>query len=213
VTHALQTLFFDKLGAGRAAGRRRPGSLCRGQCRPAASTGQPHRIRHRPALPQRTAAAPGLNWLLKTVKRSVRAGRSFSVVLKGRLGQAYNEDAFRYFLGIERSRAARLGRPFLLALIGLRDDQSQARAPIDQALAAKLFTCLWRSLRETDVIGWYRENHVAAAVLTQLPEGQGPELSASIRQRVSAMLATGLPAAAARRLQVHVYQLGPKTKA
>jgi hypothetical protein len=132
------------------------------------------------------------------------------VVLKGRLGQAYNEDAFRYFLDIERKRSARLDRPFLLALVGLKDDRAQPGARIDRALAARLFSNLWLCLRETDVVGWYREDRVAGAVLTQVVDGTGPDLSQSIRQRVIRIVSAGLPSDAARRLQVHVYQIRPK---
>src|SRR2546427_798692 len=43
--------------------------------------------------------------------------RSYGVALEGRLGQAYNEEAFRYFLEIERKRAARARRPVRLLLL------------------------------------------------------------------------------------------------
>lgn len=135
---------------------------------------------------------------------------SYGVALEGRLGQAYNEDAFRYFLGIERKRAARLGCSFLLVLVGLKDHQSKPGVRIDPVLAAKLFSNLWLCLRETDVIGWYREDRVAGAVLTQLADG--PEVAVSIRQRVKAILNEGLRPTVARRLQVHVYHLRPKAK-
>jgi hypothetical protein len=133
------------------------------------------------------------------------------VVLKGRLGQAYNEDAFRYFLDIERKRAARLGRSFLLALVGLKDDRAQPGARIDRAQAARLFSNLWLCLRETDVVGWYREDRVAGAVLTQVVDGTEPDLAQRIRQRVIRIVSAGLPSDATRRLQVHVYQIRPKT--
>jgi hypothetical protein len=155
---------------------------------------------------------PGWIWSLKAVTRHARAARSFSVALKGRLGQAYNEDAFRYLLAIERNRGARLGRPFLLALIGLRSDRAHPGARVERAVAAKLFSCLWLCLRETDVVGWYREDRVAGAVLSQVPEGHVAELCQSIRRRVSAALAASLPAEAGRRVQVHVYPLRPRAK-
>src|SRR4029077_9558004 len=94
--------------------------------------------------------------------------RPYGVALEGRLGQAYNEEAFRYFLEIERKRAARARRPVLLLLLDLKE---QPAAHMDPILAGKLFSGLWICLRETDVIGWYREDRVAGAVLTQLEEG------------------------------------------
>jgi hypothetical protein len=136
--------------------------------------------------------------------------RAYAVALEGRFGQAYNEGAFRYFLQIERKRAARAGRPVLLLLLDLREQPDRTR--IDPALASKLFDCLCRSLRETDVVGWYREDRVAAAVLTQVDGGVPPEVTTVIRQRVGNALREGFPADVARRLRVRVYQLrsGPK---
>ena len=134
--------------------------------------------------------------------------RSYGVSLEGRLGQAYNEDAFRYFLEIERKRAARAHRPVLLLLL----DLPAAGPRIDSMLAAKLFSGLWRCLRETDVVGWYREERVAGAVLTQLAAGPMPEVADEVGRRVTAGLREGLPAAVARRLQIRVYQLGPRVK-
>ena len=137
--------------------------------------------------------------------------RSYGVALEGRLGQAYNEEAFRYFLEIERKRAARARRPVLLLLLDLKE-QPVAGARIDPILAGKLFSGLWVCLRETDVVGWYREKRVAGAVLTQLENGPQSNLSALIRQRATGALVHGLSSDVARRLRVRVYQLRPGLK-
>ena len=137
---------------------------------------------------------------------------AYGVAIEGRLGRAYNEEAFRYFLEIERKRAPRLGRPCLLLLAGLKN-QATPNVRMDRAIAARLFSGLWQSLRETDVIGWYREDRVAGALLTQLPDGPLPEVSRLIRQRVSETLYQGFRPNVARRLRVHVYELRPKLKA
>src|SRR5712691_4298803 len=133
---------------------------------------------------------------------------SCGVALEGRLGQAYNEEAFRYFLEIERKRAARLGRPCLLLLVGLKG-QAKPGVRIAPVTAAKLFSSLWLSLRETDVIGWYREDRVAAAVLNQLEDGPQSDVSDLIRQRVTGALCKSLSSDIARRLRVRVFQLRP----
>ena len=131
---------------------------------------------------------------------------SCGVALEGRLGHAYNEEGFRYFLEIERKRATRLGRPCVLLLVGLKG-QSAPSARIDPMLAAKLFSSLWLCLRETDVIGWYREDRVAGALLTQLADS--PQTDA-IRERVNHTLCRDLRQAISRRVVVHVYQLRAK---
>jgi hypothetical protein len=136
--------------------------------------------------------------------------RSYGVALEGRFGQAYNEEAFRYFLLIERKRAERARRPVLLLLLDL--PESPGRVRIDPALAAKLFSCLWHCLRETDVVGWCREDRVVGAVLTQVDDVVPLEGTTVIRQRVGEVLRQGLSADVARPLRVRVYQLRPGPK-
>ena len=128
---------------------------------------------------------------------------SCGVALEGRLDHAYNEEGFRYFLEIERKRATRLGRPCVLLLVGLKG-HAKPPARIDPVLAAKLFSSLWLCLRETDVIGWYREDRVAGALLTQLADIPQTD---TIRERVTGALWHDLRPAISRRLLVHVYQL------
>jgi hypothetical protein len=141
--------------------------------------------------------------------------RSYGVSLEGRLGQAYNEDAFRYFLEIERKRAARAHRPVLLLLLDLREQPSTSRR-IDPMLAAKLFSGLWNCLRETDVVGWYREDRVVGAVLTQVEDGHQDlsrsEVTRVTRERVSAALRQDLSADVMHRLRVRVYHLQAELK-
>jgi hypothetical protein len=136
--------------------------------------------------------------------------RSYGVVLEGRFGQAYNEQAFRYFLQIERGRAARAQRPVLLLLLELK--KSEAPAHIDPVLAAKVFDCLWRCLRETDVMGWYREDRVAGAVLTHVEGECGPDVLDIIRQRVGETLCASLTTDVARQFRVRVYRCRPQLK-
>jgi hypothetical protein len=137
--------------------------------------------------------------------------RSYGVVLEERLGQAYNEQAFRYFLDIERKRAARAQRPVLLLLLSAKEPLATG-ADMAPVLAARLFSGLCRCLRETDVVGWYREDRVPGAILTQVEDGLRPEATREIRQRITRALCDGLTADVARRLRVRVYQLRPGLK-
>jgi hypothetical protein len=141
--------------------------------------------------------------------------RSYGVSLEGRLGQAYNEDAFRYFLEIERKRAARAHRPVLLLLLDLRDQPSTGRR-IDAMLAARLFSGLWNCLRETDVVGWYREDRMLGAVLTQVEDedqdGPRSEVTQVTRERVITALRQDLSDDIVRRLRIRVYHLHAELK-
>ena len=135
----------------------------------------------------------------------IAEGCSCQVALEGRWGQAYNEEAFRYFLAIERKRAERAGHPLLLLLASLKE-HSGASGRIDTRLARLLFSSLWLSLRDTDIIGWYREGLVAGAVLTESRPRPRTNVSRVVRQRVSDMLGQRLPADVVRRIRVRVYE-------
>ena len=133
---------------------------------------------------------------------------SCGLAREGGAGQAYNEEAFRYFMDIERKRSEISSRPLLLLLVDLK--QLRMKKPIQPALAGKLFSALWLCLRETDFIGWYREGRVAGAVLTQRAEMAGTDLSRQVRERVTRVMSERLPKAVADRLQVRIYQLSPR---
>jgi hypothetical protein len=131
--------------------------------------------------------------------------RTYGLTQRGSLGQAYNEEAFQYFLEIERKRAYRSGRPFLLLLADLKNQPGKS-ATLSRPLATKLFAALWLCLRETDFVGWYREDRVAGAVLTQRAELRHAHMSQQILERITRVLDERLPRDVAARLQVRIYQ-------
>ncbi len=131
--------------------------------------------------------------------------------MEGRLGQAYDEKAFRYLLAIERKRSERSGRPFLLLLVELKELPGPSER-IDPVVAAKLFSGLWFCLRETDFIGWYSEDHMAGAMITQLATVPQSAVSRLLRHRVRDVLGQNLPPEVGRRLHVRVCRLGPRPK-
>jgi len=133
--------------------------------------------------------------------------RSYGVALEGRLGQAYNEEAFRYFLEIERRRAVRARRPVRLLLLDLK---RQAR-----------YRCAHRSgARRQAVLGAVAlpprdrrhrlvpRGRVAAAVLNQLEDGPQSDVSDLIRQRVTGALCKSLSSDIARRSECAFFNFG-----
>ncbi len=143
------------------------------------------------------ASAPG--------EGSERCSWSFGLAREGRGGYAYNEEAFRYFLGIERKRCRRSGRSLLLLLVHLPERHGPG-GYLDRGVASKLFAGLSLCLRETDIIGWYRDRQVAGAILTELAEEHRPEIAHPIGQRVRAVLSERLSSDLACRLQVCAHQ-------
>jgi len=133
-----------------------------------------------------------------------------SVALPEGCGPVYNEEAFRYFLQVERKRASRSNSRFLLLLVDLKKDARQS-AGFDAATGVKLFAAMLPCLRETDFIGWYRQERVASAVLTQVGETPGVEVSNLVASRVREALVQNLPTNLSGRLQVRVYQVPATT--
>jgi hypothetical protein len=127
-------------------------------------------------------------------------------------GSVYNEEAFRYFLEIERKRSELSGRSFLLLLVDLkRSSSADADPQIDSPSADLLFSALTISLRETDFVGWYRAARTIGAVLTQNTDATAAALSDVVGQRVTTALRGALSTALATRVQVRVYQLPAST--
>jgi hypothetical protein len=131
---------------------------------------------------------------------------SCDVALETRLGQACNEEAFRHFLAIERKRSRRSGRPFLLLLVGLKK-RRRAAGRIDPTAAASLFACLWQSLRESDVVGWFREGRMAGALLTPPGDVPGTNIADLVCDKVRRSLQESLPPEFVRCLDVRVFRL------
>jgi hypothetical protein len=131
---------------------------------------------------------------------------SHNVALPEGCGPVYNEEAFRYFLQVERKRASRSNSRFLLLLVDLKRDAHQS-ASFEEATIVKLFGAMLPCLRETDFIGWYRQGRVASAVLTQVGETPGVEVSNLVAHRVREALGQNLPSSLSVRLQVRVYQV------
>jgi hypothetical protein len=135
---------------------------------------------------------------------------SDALTMDSRIADAYNEDAFRYFLEIERQRAEASGRPFLLLLIDF--GKQSRRAPIDAEIADRLFEALESCLRDTDFVGWYRQGQIAGGVLTQDSAAVASDTLTCVTERVRVALAANLPGAALDRAQVRAYQMPAPAK-
>ena len=126
--------------------------------------------------------------------------------------QAYNQEAFRYFLDIERRRSQVSARPFLLLLVGLRRAAGEPEWRRRPMLADKLFSALWLCVRETDFIGWYRQDRLAGAVLTQCGDTTGTNSPRQARDRVIRAMAERLPKDMVDRLHVRVCRVPSLTR-
>ncbi len=120
-------------------------------------------------------------------------------------GEAYNEEAFHFLLSIERKRYERSNRPFVLALIELESPSGQSHR-MDPAISACVFDGLSRSLRETDVLGWYRDGRIVGAMLTHLGDGAPEDVSRELSARMTQTLRADLPPHVGDQLKVRLFQ-------
>jgi hypothetical protein len=133
------------------------------------------------------------------------SGRCSCALTPAAYGEAYNEEAFHFLLSIERKRFERSHRPFVLALIELESRPGQPER-MDPAISGCVFDGLTRSLRETDVVGWYRDGRIVGAMLTHLGDGTPEDVSRELCTRMTQTLRADLPPHAADRLKVQLYQ-------
>jgi hypothetical protein len=124
-------------------------------------------------------------------------------------GAEYDEETFLYFLSMERARAGRANYQLRLLLATLEPVPGRP-IQIPRASAARLFDGLRLSLRDTDITGWYRQDHVAGAVLGAPADAPEWETPGPIEQRVGEALRRRLPSKLAGSLRVRVVQHGPR---
>ena len=118
-------------------------------------------------------------------------------------GSEYDEEAFRYFLSIEKARAERARKPIRVLLASFEPAPDQPAA-FPRGLAAQVFDGLRLTLRDTDVVGWHEQDRVAAAVM-HMDVGPATDLTA-FERRIESGLRRRLPNHLARNLRLRVVQ-------
>lgn len=127
-------------------------------------------------------------------------------VVPGFSGLIYNEPAFQYLLGIERSRAEIAQRPFLLMLIDC-DHAASGQVSRGAVTPERLFPIVCRSVRETDFVGWYRQSAILGATLTQDGRSGTKRASSIVRDRMIQALGHHLPSEHVSQLRLRLYEV------
>jgi lipopolysaccharide/colanic/teichoic acid biosynthesis glycosyltransferase len=98
------------------------------------------------------------------------------------------EETFLHMLCLERKRAERSRKPFLLLLLetGKLVDGSQGAE-----ILSKIVSALSASMRETDIRGWYEDNSVLGVIYSEISTNKG-EARNAILTKVIASLRAGL---------------------
>jgi lipopolysaccharide/colanic/teichoic acid biosynthesis glycosyltransferase len=76
-----------------------------------------------------------------------------------------SEEIFRRMIAIERKRTERSKAPFLLMLLEVVSDQGSKR---DRKTLELIASALLVSSRDTDLVGWYKDNLIVGAMFTGL---------------------------------------------
>lgn len=99
-----------------------------------------------------------------------------------------NEEAFNRMIALERKRTERSKQPFVLMLLEGRGHHSSriSGGPLDSILPVLL-----SSIRETDVIGWYKDRKAVGVLYTGLMVNDRSSVLSMIERRVQATLGDG----------------------
>jgi hypothetical protein len=138
-----------------------------------------------------------------TTDTRLRNEGSFSLALDRELFHVYGEPAFHYFLDIERERSIRSSRPCVLLRVDLKDRQG-VPTRMTRATGEQLFMALAQSMRDTDFIGWYEDQRVAGAVLTEVAEERQNEGIRRTLDRIRRRFETDFPVDVSSRLDIRV---------
>jgi hypothetical protein len=130
-------------------------------------------------------------------------GAAFSLELDSDLVHVYGEPAFHYFLDIERARFIRSARPCVLLRVDMKDRHG-IPARLSQTVSERLFLAIAKSVRETDFMGWYEDERVAGAVLTEITEERQDESVRRTVDRIRRRFEAHLPVAVSSRLEIRV---------
>lgn len=117
------------------------------------------------------------------------------------------EETFRAMLTLERRRAERSRKPFVLMLLDSNAVQTDARGA---AFVERVAYVVSDAIRESDLVGWYEEGEVLAVIFTELSSDENCPITEVLRSKVVRALRDNLDPALASNLVVTAH-LFPET--
>lgn len=106
-----------------------------------------------------------------------------------REGKILHEEAFMQMISVERKRTERSRKPFLLMLLQTGACYSPEKTG---SLLADILAALVPCTRETDVIGWYKNQSIVGVMFTELVIDDRNSILSTILARVSDILRDSL---------------------
>ena len=114
----------------------------------------------------------------------------------------WGEETLNAMLTLERRRAERSRKPFVLMLLDAHQENGSSKTILHQALAA-----VASSTRETDLIGWYKEGEILGIIFTEVGSDAKNIITETLRAKISASLHDNLGSARATKvaMSLHVF--------
>ncbi len=126
--------------------------------------------------------------LLRVENATNLADRLFEPVSDGKR-EVLSEDTFNRMIAIERKRTERSKQPFLLMLLETGHHQG---SPKNGGSLDSIVYALLSSVRDTDVVGWYKDRATIGVIYTGLVANNKSSVLSMILGRVSATLGESL---------------------
>ena len=117
----------------------------------------------------------------------------------------YNEEAFRYLLASESKRSVRSGYSFNIFLVYSIDKRGLV-VHMDRDVVDTVVEALFRTVRDTDYIGWYLDGRIVGGVLTVLGQDSEVEASTRIQQRLMEIFRAEVSVEKNGRLRIRICQ-------
>jgi lipopolysaccharide/colanic/teichoic acid biosynthesis glycosyltransferase len=146
-----------------------------------------------------------------SVMRAQRPTQGTSRKLASRFGDlrpkredVLKEEAFHAMLTLERRRAQRSRRPFVLMLIDTRSVNKMGARP---RFEERLISCVSNTTRETDITGWHQQGEILAVIFTEINLQSEISVTELLQSKVEAALRTDFDQSVATNLLVttHVF--------
>src|SRR3989454_2992598 len=101
------------------------------------------------------------------------------------------EATFLHALCLERKRAERSRRLFVLMLLAPGESSLQASG---DTVLSKTVSALCSVIRETDVAGWYKGDSLLGVIFSELGQADRKSIAAALQAKVTAALQSSLKA-------------------
>lgn len=118
----------------------------------------------------------------------------------GRQEAVLEEDIFHTMLTLERRRAERSRKPFVLMLLDASKQNGSSGRLLQRALKATAI-----STRETDLVGWYSKGAILGIIFTEIRDDAKDPVAETLRTKISSALRESVGAEQAEKIVISVH--------